>query len=135
MLTLQPASPKTLITKARVFIHLASANEEQKKSAEVDKLKLIGLDAGADKVAEEAKASATRSLEDANEYIKLRMKVVKGADKFEEVAIKAFENDADRDNKVKSVENLYKRLIKSGSDANQFKGKVKEVFKYATFFD
>ena len=56
------------------------------------------------------------------------MKIVKGADKFDEIAIKALEADSQRGNKVRAVENLLKRLVKSGSDGKAFKAKAKEHF-------
>ena len=79
-------------------------------------------------MADEAAAQATKTVEHANEYIKLRMKIVKGADKFEEIAIKALEADSQRGNKVRAVENLLKRIVKSGSDGKAFKTKAKEIF-------
>ena len=74
-------------------------------------------------------------MEHANEYIKLRMKVAKAGDKFEELALKALEADPHRASKEKVAENLLKRLIKSGSEAKAFKAKAKEYFKYATAFE
>jgi hypothetical protein len=56
------------------------------------------------------------------------MKIFKGADKFDEIAIKALEADSQRGNKVRAVENLLKRLLKSGSDGKAFKAKAKEHF-------
>ena len=87
-----------------------------------------------DKVCEEARNAASTSMEHANEYIKLKMKVAKGQDNFEEIAIKAFEADTQRGSKVKAAENLLKRLVKSGSEGKAFKAKAKEHFKYATAF-
>ena len=95
------------------------------------KLKDSGLfDTPLVKVSEEAASEATKSIEHANEYIKLRMKVVKGgpADKYEEISIKALEGDAHRGQKVKAVENLLKRLVKAGSDGKAFRAKAKEQF-------
>lgn len=65
------------------------------------------------------------------------MKVLeeKGAgQKYEGLAIKALENDIQRADKAKAVENLYKRLIKAGSTGEAFKAKAKEYFPYSTTF-
>ena len=100
--------------------HWATLSEEQKVAAvkddKVEKLKAIGLEDGLEKVALEAAAVAAKSIEHANEYIKLRMKIVKAAEKFEELAIKALEADTQKGEKVKAIENLLSRLVKSGSD-------------------
>ena len=113
-------SPKYLPAKARVVAHWATLSEEQKVAAvkddKVEKLKAIGLEDGLEKVAQEAAAVATKSIEHANEYVKLRMKIAKAADKFEELAIKALEADIKKGEKVKAIENLLSRLVKSGSD-------------------
>lgn len=54
--------------------------------------------------------------------------MVKGADKFEEIALKALEADSQRAGKAKAVENLVKRVIKSGPDGKVIKAKAKEIF-------
>ena len=119
--------------------HWAALTEEQKAAAvkdeKVEKLKTIGLEDGLEKVAQEAAAVATKSIEHANEYIKLRMKIAKAADKFEELAIKALEADTQKGEKVKAIENLLSRLVKSGSDGKAFKAKAKELFKFAPAFE
>ena len=62
------------------------------------------------------------------------MKIAKAADKFEELAIKALEADPKKGEKIKAIENLLSRLIKSGSDGKAFMAKAKEHFKFATAF-
>jgi len=142
-LSLPASSPKTLISKARLAVHWASLTAEQRTAAtsakdfppeQFEKVKPV-LEAKIDKVSEEARAAATTSMEHANEYIKLKMKIVKGGDNFEEIAIKALEADPLRGSKVKAAENLLKRLIKSGSEGIAFKAKAKDHFKYATAFE
>ena len=119
--------------------HWATLTEEQKAAAvkdeKVEKVKAIGLEDGLEKVTQEAAAVATKSIEHANEYIKLRMKIAKAADKFEELAIKALEADTQKGEKVKAIENLLSRLVKSGSDGKAFKAKAKELFKFAPSFE
>ena len=96
-------------------------------------MKALGLESGAAKVEEEA--TPTKSIEHANEYIKLKTKVLMGVDKFEEIAIKALESDTNRANKIHQAENLLKRLVKSGSDGKAFKARAKQEFKFATAFE
>ena len=95
------------------------------------------MEAKLDQVSEEARAGATTSMEHANEYIKLKMKIVKGGapDNYEEIALKALEADSQRGSKVRAAENLLKRLIKSGSDGKAFKAKSKDYFSYSTAFE
>jgi hypothetical protein len=66
------------------------------------------------------------------------MKVVanaaESAAKFQEIAVAALENDANKAEKVKKAENLMRRVVKSGSDGAAFKAKAREVYKYATAF-
>ncbi len=85
-----------------------------------------------------AVAKAETSIEHANEYIKLRMKVVtnpsENAAKYQEIAITALESDLNKGDKVKAVENLMRRVVKSGSDGALFKAKAKAYYKYATAF-
>ena len=118
--------------------HWATLSEEQKvaavKDEQVEKLKAIGLEDGVEKVAQEAAALATMSIEHAYEYIKLRMKLAQAPDNFEELAIKALEADSQKGEKVKAVENLLTRLVKSGSDGQAYKAKAKELFKFASAF-
>ena len=132
--TLSSAQPsKYHISKARIIAAWGSLPDDQKTTAlkdeKVQKLKDSGFfDTPIAKVAEEASSVAFISIEHANEYIKLMMKVVKGADKFEEIALKALEGDAMKGQKVKAAENLLKRLIKAGSDGKAFRTKAKEHF-------
>ena len=66
------------------------------------------------------------------------MKVVSNAAengaKFQEIALAALENDANKGEKVKKAENLLRRIVKSGSDGESFKAKAKAEYKYATAF-
>ena len=84
------------------------------------------------------KERATKSIEHASEYIKLRNKALpnpaENAGKYQEIAVSALENDDSRVDKVKAVENLLRRVIKSGSDGQAFKAKAKTHFKHASAF-
>ena len=134
------SSPKLSISKARVFSHWASLSDEERLAgfnkdaalykASTEQLLKIGLDKGA-QVDDEA--SGALSAKHANEYIKLRMKVLKGGlEKAEKVALQALEKEGQA---VHDVENLLRRLIKSGSDAKAFKAKAKQIYKYASAFE
>jgi len=83
-------------------------------------------------------AHAKTSIENATEYIKLRMKFVpnpaENAAKFQEIAVAALENDTKKGEKVKKAENLMRRVVKSGSDGAVFKEKAKAQYKYASAF-
>ena len=89
-----------------------------------------------EKVATDFKASsALKHLESANEYIKLRMKVLSGVgEKFEDYAIQALAEDSERLNKVQVAENLYRRVVKSGSTGEAFKAKAKQIFPHSLEF-
>jgi len=91
----------------------------------------IGLDKGPQP---DDEATGSISLKHANEYIKMRMKVIKGEgmiEKAEKVALQAMEKEGQS---VNEAENLYRRLIKSGNDGKAFKAKAKEIYKYSTVF-
>ncbi len=74
------------------------------------------------------------SVEEANEWIKMSMKMGLPASKYEDIALKSLDNDQKRADKLKQVENLYKRLLKSGCTAEKFKEKAKSYFIYSTAF-
>lgn len=131
-------SPKYLPAKLRFFKHWNSLTEEQRAKefgddrlyqSSIQELKTIGISDNLDKLVEEALTKAKTSMEHATEYIKLRMKVVansaENASKFQDLAITALENDPKKADKVKTAENLYRRIVKSGSDGAAFKAKAK----------
>jgi len=122
----------------RFFKHWNSLTEEQRAKefgddrlyqSSIQELKAIGISDNLDKLVEEALTKAKTSMEHATEYIKLRMKVVENsaenASKFQDLAITALENDQKKADKVKTAENLYRRIVKSGSDGAAFKAKAK----------
>jgi FKBP-type peptidyl-prolyl cis-trans isomerase len=143
-------SPKLLPAKVRFFKHWLSLTEEQLAKefgderlyqVSLQELKSIGLPAkveDVEKLVSDALPKAKTSIENANEYIKLRMKVVANAAengaKFQEIAIAALENDTNKGEKVKKAENLLRRIVKSGSDGASFKTMAKAQYKYATTF-
>jgi FKBP-type peptidyl-prolyl cis-trans isomerase len=145
-----PESPKLLPAKVRFFKHWLSLTEEQRAKefgderlyqVSLQELKSIGLPAkveDVEKLVSDALPKAKTSIENANEYIKLRMKVVANAAengaKFQEIAVAALENDTNKGEKVKKAENLLRRIVKSGSDGAAFKAMAKAQYKYATTF-
>ena len=145
-----PESPKLLSAKVRFFKHWLSLTEEQRTKdfgdeklyqVSLQELKSIGIPdkvEDLEKLVSEALPQAKTTIENANEYIKLRMKVVSNAaengSKFQEIALAALENDANKGEKVKKAENLLRRIVKSGSDGESFKAKAKAEYKYATAF-
>lgn len=72
----------------------------------------------------------SHSMEHVHEYIKLQ-----ATGDNETIAIKALENDPLRNNKVHVAENTMRRLVKTGSKADGYKIKAREVFKYAKGFE
>jgi hypothetical protein len=82
---------------------------------------------GLEKLAEEllAQAKDKHSVEALNEYIKLRMKILPKASetgsKFEQVAVEVLTTDVNRNQHVSKVENLYRRILKSGASGESFK--------------
>lgn len=107
-------SAKVPVAKARFFLHWLEQSEEQRKAAlkderiyaeTVKEVAALGCPAKkeeVDKVAQDFKnGQAGKHLESANEYIKLRMKILpKAGEKCEDLAIQALEEDAQRLNKV-----------------------------------
>lgn len=107
-------SAKVPVAKARFFLHWLAQSEEQRKAAlkderiyaetvkEVAALGCPTKKEEIEKVAQDFKNSqAAKRLESANEYIKLRMEVLQSAgEKFEDLAIQALAEDAQRLNKV-----------------------------------
>lgn len=83
------------------------------------------------------KVKGIKTMEQANEYIKLKMKgVIRAyAIEFEELAVKALANDESRIEKIPVAENLLRRVIKSGGSGGQFKAKAHEYFKLAKAFE
>ncbi len=142
------SSAKVPVAKTRFFLHWLKQTEEERKAAlkdervytetvrEVSALGCPTKKEDLEKIAEEFKSkTATNQLEGANEYIKLRMKVLpKGGEKFEDIAITALANDAKKLNKASVCENLLRRIVKSGSSGEAFKGKAKTIFKLAPAF-
>ena len=138
--------------KARFFTYWLTQTEEQRKALikddkayaetvkEVQALGCPSNQGEVEKVAESffERVKANKRMEDANEYIKLRMKQVpkasENAAKFEEYAVLALTGDKDRLNKVQVAENLYRRVVKSGSSGASFKAKAKELYKLSALF-
>ncbi len=94
----------------------------------LQEIKGLGLPANVEDLEQMVAAAVAKtktSIEHANEYIKLRMKVVtnpsENAAKYQEIAIAALESDLNKGEKVKAVENLMRRVVKSGSDGALFK--------------
>ena len=82
-----------------------------------------------------AKTKATKQIELANEYIKLRVKVLpKPAEKFEDIAIEALTGDSLRADKASEAANLYRRVMKAGAKGESFKTKAAEIYKYSDAF-
>ncbi len=89
-------------------------------------------------IASELHKIASNSLEAAHDYIKLRMKVLpkggEGAQQFEKLAIQAITNDQQVQDKIETAENLFRRVLKSGSNGDTLKAKAKETLKWAAIF-
>ena len=85
---------------------------------------------------EEFLGQNTSSIEHVHEYIKVLQSLLKeeNSNKFEELAIKALENDKKRNWKVKGCENILRRLKKGEATGENFKGKAHEIFPKATAF-
>ena len=143
-----PDSPKLLPSKVCFLQHWLSLTEEQKVKyfgddrlyqVSLQELKSLGLPPNFEDEDELATdAHAKTSIENATEFIKLRMKVVpntaENSAKFQEIAVAALENDVKKAEKVKKAENLMRRVVKSGSDGAVFKEKAKAQYKYASAF-
>ena len=148
-----PSSPKLIPAKVRFFLSWLGLTEEERKKAipderlykkaceEVSALGCPSSKDGLEKLAEEllAQAKAKKCVEALNEYIKLRMKVLPktsetGA-KFEEAALEVLIGDSKRHHHVPAVENLYRRVLKSGASGQSFKAKGKELLKYSATFE
>ena len=126
-----------LPAKIRFFKHWFSMTEEQRAKefgddklyqVSLQEIKGLGLPANVEDLEQMVAAAVAKtktSIEHANEYIKLRMKVVtnpsENAAKYQEIAIAALESDLNKGEKVKAVENLMRRVVKSGSDGALFK--------------
>ena len=57
-----------------------------------------------------------------------------GSADFEGIALKSLQEDPHSAGKVDVAENLFRRLIKSGSTGEAFKTKAREHFKYSVVF-
>lgn len=53
----------------------------------------------------------------------------------ETIAIKALDNDPQRNHKVHVAENTMRRLVKTGSKGEGYTAKAREVLKYAKGFE
>ena len=117
--------------KIRFFKHWLSLTEDQKLAAFKDEriyrvacleVSAIGCPTsseGIEKLAQEflEQVRASKQMEQANEYIKLRMKVFEAKlDTAEAIAVESLANDEKRADKVHVTENLLRRVIKSGSN-------------------
>ena len=145
-----PDSAKLVPSKVRFFKHWFSLTEEQRAKefgddrlyqASVQEVKTLGLPTKVEEVEgaiKELKERAGKSIEHASEYIKLRNKVAaspaENAGQHQELAISALEKDERISEKVKAVENLLRRVVKSGSDGLAFKAKAQTIYKHATAF-
>jgi len=91
---------------------------------------------GLEKLADEFRAKIAKDMTGINEYIKLRMKVLPKPDreKFEDLAVAALSAETCPNAKIHVAENLFRRVLKTGSKGEAFKAKAKALFKYAATF-
>lgn len=147
------SSPKLIPAKVRFFQRWLSLTEDERRKAipderlykkaceEVGSLGCPTNKDGLDKLAEEmlTGAKANHNVEALNEYIKLRMKVLPKASetgaKFEQAAVEVLSGDSKCNHHVAEVENLYRRIVKSGATGESFKSKAKELLKYSSTFE
>jgi hypothetical protein len=69
-----------------------------------------------------------------HEAIKVRAKILKDTTNFEADAIAALEADPKRNFMISKVENLHKRLLKTGSTGSALKTKAQDLFKLSKYF-
>lgn len=82
--------------------------------------------------------SNAASIEHVHEYVKMKTVLLgeKGeATKYEEMALAALEQDANKAGKVYVVANTLRRLVKSGATGDKYRQRAKALFKYAKLFD
>jgi hypothetical protein len=64
----------------------------------------------------------------------VRAKILKDTTSFEAEAIAALEADPKRNFMISNIENLHKRLLKTGSTGIALKAKAQDLFKYSKYF-
>ena len=134
--------------KVRFFTHWNKIDEAEKKKGfenedkykeavkEVEEIGKFKDQSALEKLNEEFLKTNGNSMEHTHEYIKLRGKLFGDKDhgKFEKLATNALEKDLKKEGKVIVAVKMHKRLIKAGSNGEQFKKQGQKDFKYSPYF-
>ena len=118
---------------------LKEIKDERLYNVVADEVKHLGCSGAIYDIKEIAEAllkTDRNQIENVNEYIKLRQNFFKdsSAEQNEQIAIKALEDDKERQNKIALVETLHRRVVKTGSNGDKLKEKAREQFKYSKYF-